>query len=72
MADVQCLGEEDMKCSIGGCEKEAAGRGWCHAHYKKWQVYGDPMFRKRLSQFASQLILGIILWWGGFWEPLFK
>lgn len=42
-----------MKCSIGGCEKEAAGRGWCHAHYKKWQAYGDPLFRKRLSQFAS-------------------
>lgn len=42
-----------MKCSIDGCEKEAVGRGWCHAHYKKWQVYGDPLFRKRLSQFAS-------------------
>jgi len=24
------------------------------------------------SVLASELILGIILWWGGFWEPLFK
>lgn len=29
-------------CSIDGCGKPTAARGWCHAHYKKWQLHGDP------------------------------
>lgn len=31
-------------CSIDGCEKLAVGRGWCHKHWKRWQVHGDPLF----------------------------
>ena len=29
-------------CSIDGCEKQVAARTWCHAHYKKWSLHGDP------------------------------
>lgn len=29
-------------CSIDGCSKSLVARGWCHAHYKKWQLHGDP------------------------------
>jgi hypothetical protein len=29
-------------CSIDGCGKPVAARGWCHAHYKKWQLHGSP------------------------------
>jgi hypothetical protein len=31
-----------MKCSINGCTKPAHSRTWCHAHYKKWHLHGDP------------------------------
>ena len=29
-------------CTIAGCGKRLIARGWCHAHYKRWQNYGDP------------------------------
>lgn len=29
-------------CSIKGCERPAKHRGWCGAHYQRWQRYGDP------------------------------
>ena len=29
-------------CSIDGCEKPLAWRGWCYGHYKRWQKYGEP------------------------------
>lgn len=30
-------------CIIDGCERTHNARGWCLAHYKKWQKYGDPL-----------------------------
>lgn len=30
-------------CIIGDCERAHNARGWCLAHYKKWQKYGDPL-----------------------------
>lgn len=30
-------------CSISGCEKRTWARGWCKAHYCRWQKYGDPL-----------------------------
>lgn len=51
---MQRIGEENiLKCSIDGCLKEAVGRGWCHAHWKKWKAYGNPLARQRMSQFAT-------------------
>ena len=29
-------------CSVEGCGKAAAVRGWCHGHYHRWQRYGEP------------------------------
>ena len=29
-------------CVIDGCGKPLVARGWCHAHYKKWHLHGDP------------------------------
>jgi hypothetical protein len=31
------------KCSIDDCEKTAYKRGWCNAHYGRWQRLGDPL-----------------------------
>lgn len=30
-------------CSIPNCSKLAIKRGWCSAHYQRWQFYGDPL-----------------------------
>jgi len=30
-------------CSIEGCGKPHYGKGWCLAHYRKWQKYGNPL-----------------------------
>lgn len=29
-------------CSILNCDKTSAHRGWCVAHYNRWQRHGDP------------------------------
>lgn len=31
-------------CSIEGCDREVNSRGWCHKHYYRWYVHGDPTF----------------------------
>jgi hypothetical protein len=33
----------DKICSIDGCSKQAKHRGWCAAHYHRWQRHGDPL-----------------------------
>jgi hypothetical protein len=33
-------------CSISDCTKKVQARGWCSAHYKQWEKYGDPLIRK--------------------------
>jgi hypothetical protein len=30
-------------CSINGCGIQAKARGWCSAHYHRWQRHGDPL-----------------------------
>jgi hypothetical protein len=30
-------------CSVEGCERAAAIRGWCHRHYCRWKRHGDPL-----------------------------
>jgi 5-methylcytosine-specific restriction endonuclease McrA len=30
-------------CSIDDCGKSAVARGWCDAHYRRWQRNGDPL-----------------------------
>lgn len=30
-------------CAIDDCEKVRSRRDWCHSHYRRWRVYGDPL-----------------------------
>jgi hypothetical protein len=29
-------------CAIKGCDKPSYVRGWCRAHYKRWERHGSP------------------------------
>src|SRR5262245_18155974 len=31
------------RCSVEGCEREHAARGYCRAQWKRWKRYGDPL-----------------------------
>jgi hypothetical protein len=31
------------ECGIDDCGKPVDVRGWCRAHYRRWQRYGDPL-----------------------------
>lgn len=33
----------DAKCSVESCSDMSATRGWCKAHYRRWQRHGDPL-----------------------------
>ncbi len=36
-----------LPCKIDGCNRRSIGRGWCAAHYWRWQTYGDPQGTKK-------------------------
>jgi len=35
-------GQGRATCSIPGCDRNVAGRGWCMKHYLRWRTHGDP------------------------------
>src|SRR5574343_1097240 len=35
-------GGKSVICSIEACENQVLARGWCRAHYRRWQRHGDP------------------------------
>lgn len=34
-------------CSIDGCGLKHDAKGYCHQHYKRWKLHGDPLVVKR-------------------------
>ena len=43
-----------MNCSVGGCDRAACRREWCHAHYKRWQRYGDPLYGGTVKEYRPR------------------
>lgn len=39
---------EVKRCSVDGCERPSASRGWCTTHYSRWRRFGDPL-RERMT-----------------------
>lgn len=37
-------------CQVPNCDRLRYCRDWCHAHYKRVQLYGDPQIDKPLQQ----------------------
>ena len=70
-------------CSIKGCAKPTAARGWCITHYRQWLRVGDPEGRAErrdpAERFAAHVVVdssGCQLWtgatqakgYGTFWD----
>lgn len=34
-------------CTVPGCGKLHDAKGYCHEHYKRWRLHGDPLTVKR-------------------------
>lgn len=62
-------------CKIEGCENRPRARGWCGAHYQRWQRHGNPLgggarsFKDPEEAFLARteplLWSGCIIWTGG-------
>lgn len=35
-------------CSIENCDKAVHGRKMCSMHYRRWLIYGDPLYVKKI------------------------
>ena len=33
---------QNATCSVENCDNKMKARGWCQAHYSRWQKHGDP------------------------------
>lgn len=45
------------KCSIETCKESARKRGWCHKHYQRWRVHGDPSIKLKTGPKNPQTLV---------------
>lgn len=62
------------RCSIDGCEKRAAARGWCGMHYQRWYKHGNlhhvpfsvyPTIHDQFARSVRPFVLGCWIWTAG-------
>lgn len=37
-------------CSVPGCDRPHKARGWCQAHYRRWQTHGDVLASRAIGE----------------------
>ncbi len=47
-------------CSVEGCTEKHDAKGYCHQHYKRWRLHGDPLTVKRAPKGTTWLQRGYI------------
>lgn len=58
-----CNGASNSRglCTIEGCTKPIASRGWCGMHRARWRRYGDPLFTKTAPEGEGlKLLLSLV------------
>jgi len=48
-------------CTIPGCSKRHEARGWCKAHYKRWERHGDPLAGGTPHGEAARFLAEVVL-----------
>ena len=43
----------DVTCGVADCSNSAVTRGWCSAHYQRWQRWGDPVGKNAMVDRVS-------------------
>lgn len=55
-----------IECSVDSCTKRVKGRGWCSAHYRRWQLYGDVQadipIKDQNSEPSHGSVSGYVYW----------
>lgn len=46
-------------CSIAGCGKTVAGRGWCGAHWSRWRRHGHPLGGRTPNGEAARFLVDV-------------
>lgn len=57
---------EERLCSMDGCGKPHEARGWCHAHYTRWRLHGDPLAgRKTMDGAPARFFREVVMRYEG-------
>lgn len=44
-----------MSCTVEGCTRTYAAKGFCHLHYNRWQRHGSPEVARRMATRGGSL-----------------
>lgn len=50
---------EVEKCKVDGCDRPAVAAGYCASHYRRFKLFGDPLYTKRRFSGIPTKVVGI-------------